>query len=197
HRGDAEFSGMVLSAADQIARTLGMPADAEERLRAGLRHVLMTATEEGHCYLPACDLIERSAETLEVEDQAKLEDALEKMLDDGSLKVEEKEGGRAVYLPPLWQTEEGVARRCKELIEQPLRVDSNRVGSWLDRFAEKRGVELSEQQRRAIHLATASRVMILTGGPGTGKTFTLRAMVELFYAMRKTVALASPTGRAA
>src|SRR5262249_57146105 len=80
---------------------------------------------------------------------------------------------------------------------QPLRVDSNRVGSWLDRFAEKRGVELSEQQRLAIHLATESRVMILTGGPGAGKTFTLRTMVELFYAMRKTVALASPTGRAA
>jgi len=197
YRLAAEVYGIGFRTADQIARNLGMPADAEERLRAGLRHVLMTATEEGHCYLPACDLIERSAETLEVEDQAKLEDALEKMLDDGSLKVEENEGGRAIYLPPLWQSERGVARRLKALIGQPLRVDSNRVGSWLDRFAEKRGVELSEQQRRAIHLATASRVMILTGGPGTGKTFTLRAMVELFYAMRKTVALASPTGRAA
>ena len=197
YRLAAEVYGIGFRTADQIARNLGMPADAEERLRAGLRHVLMTATEEGHCYLPACDLIERSAETLEVEDQAKLEDALEKMLDDGSLKVEENEGGRAIYLPPLWQSERGVARRLKALIGQPLRVDSNRVGSWLDRFAEKRGVELSEQQRRAIHLATESRVMILTGGPGTGKTFTLRAMVELFYAMRKTVALASPTGRAA
>jgi exodeoxyribonuclease V alpha subunit len=78
-----------------------------------------------------------------------------------------------------------------------MRVDSNRVGSWLDRFAEKRGVSLSEEQRRAIQLGAQSRVMILTGGPGTGKTATLRAMVELFYAMRKTVALASPTGRAA
>ncbi|HKE04395.1 MAG TPA: ATP-dependent RecD-like DNA helicase, partial [Blastocatellia bacterium] len=197
YRLAAEVYGIGFRTADQIARNLGMPADAEERLRAGLRHVLMTATEEGHCYLPACDLIERSAETLEVEDQAKLEDALEKMLDDGSLKVEENEGERAIYLPPLWQSERGVARRLKALIGQPPRVDSNRVGSWLDRFAEKRGVELSEQQRRAIHLATESRVMILTGGPGTGKTFTLRAMVELFYAMRKTVALASPTGRAA
>src|SRR5215510_16483865 len=197
YRLAAEVYGIGFRTADQIARNLGMPADAEERLRAGLRHVLMTATEEGHCYLPACDLIERSAETLEVEDQAKLEDALEKMLDDGSLKVEENEGERAIYLPPLWQSERGVARRLKALIGQPPRVDSNRVGSWLDRFAEKRGVELSEQQRLAIHLATESRVMILTGGPGTGKTFTLRAMVELFYAMRKTVALASPTGRAA
>src|SRR5215468_2219932 len=197
YRLAAEVYGIGFRTADQIARNLGMPADAEERLRAGLQHVLMTATDEGHCYLPACDLIERSTETLEVGDRAKLEDTLEKMLDDGSLKVEENEGERAIYLPPLWQSERGVARRLKALIGQPPRVDSNRVGSWLDRFAEKRGVELSEQQRRAIHLATESRVMILTGGPGTGKTFTLRAMVELFYAMRKTVALASPTGRAA
>src|SRR5262244_160296 len=103
YRLSAEVYGIGFRTADQIARNLGMPADAEERLRAGLRHVLMTATEEGHCYLPACDLIERSAETLEVEDRAKLEAMREKMLDEGLLKVEEKageaDGGRAIYLP--------------------------------------------------------------------------------------------------
>lgn len=197
YRLAAEVYGIGFRTADQIARNLGMPVDAEERLRAGLQHVLMTATEEGHCYLPADDLIKRSAEALEVEDQAKLSATLEKMLDDGLLKVEENAGERAIYLPPLWQSERGVARRLQALIEEPVRVDLNRVGSWLDRFAEKRGVELSDEQRRAIHLAAESRVMILTGGPGTGKTTTLRAMVDLFYAMRKTVALASPTGRAA
>ena len=114
-----------------------------------------------------------------------------------SLKIEENDGDRAIYLPPLWQSERGVARRLKALIERPVRVESNRVGLWLDRFTEKRGIELSDEQRRAIHLATESRVMILTGGPGTGKTMSLRAMVDLFYAMQKTVALASPTGRAA
>ncbi|MGE0127760.1 MAG: ATP-dependent RecD-like DNA helicase [Blastocatellales bacterium] len=201
YRLAAEVYGIGFRTADQIARNLGMAVDAEARLRAGLQHVLMTATEEGHCYLPAGDLIKRSAEALEVEDQAKLSATLEKMLDDGLLKIEEKvdenDGERAIYLPPLWQSERGVARRLRALIEKPVRVDLNRVGSWLERFTEKRGIELSEEQRRAIHLAAESRVMILTGGPGTGKTTTLRAMVELFYAMRKTVALASPTGRAA
>ena len=192
-----EVYGIGFRTADQIARNLGMAPDAEERLRAGLRHSLMTASEEGHCYLPAGDLIERSAEALGVEDRAKLEAALEKALDDGLLKVEESGGESAVYLPPLWQSERGVARRLRALVGEPLRVDPNRVESWLDRFAAKRGVALSEEQRRAVHLAARSRVMILTGGPGTGKTFTLRTMVELFYAMRKTVALASPTGRAA
>ncbi len=208
YRLAAEVYGIGFRTADQIARNLGMPVDAEERLLAGLQHVLMKATEEGHCYLPSGDLIERSAEALDVADQAKLRATLEKALDDGLLKVEEKvnektvkngsDGAeRSIYLPPLWQSERGVARRLKMLIEKPARVDSYRVRSWLDRFTEKRGIELSDEQRRAIHLATESRVMILTGGPGTGKTMTLRAMVELFYAMGKTVALASPTGRAA
>jgi exodeoxyribonuclease V alpha subunit len=197
YRLAAEVYGIGFRTADQIARNLGMAPDAEERLRAGLRHTLMTASEGGHCYLPAGDLIERSAEALEVEDRAKLEASLERTLDDGLLKVEEDGGERAVYLPPLWQSERGVARRLQALVDAPLRVDANRVESWLDRFAAKRGVALSEEQRMAVHLAARSRVMVLTGGPGTGKTFTLRTMVELFYAMRKTVALASPTGRAA
>src|SRR5499426_253967 len=122
YRLAAEVYGIGFRTADQIARNLGIAVDAEERLRAGLQHVLMTATEEGHCYLPAGDLIERSAEALDVEDRAKLEAALEKMLDDGLLKVEETVGendgesgvggvGRAIYLPPLWQSERGVARR--------------------------------------------------------------------------------------
>src|SRR5262245_55204486 len=197
YRLAAEVYGIGFRTADHIARNLGMPVDAEERLRAGLQYTLMAASEDGHCYLPCGDLIERSAEALEVEDRAKLEAALEKTLDEGLLKVEENDGDSAIYLPPLWQSERGVARRLKALIETPLRVDSNRVESWLDRFTAKRGVELSEEQRRAIHLAAQSRVMILTGGPGTGKTTTLRTMVELLHAMRKTVALASPTGRAA
>jgi exodeoxyribonuclease V alpha subunit len=119
------------------------------------------------------------------------------MLDEGLLKVEEEGEGKSVYLPALWQSERGVARRLKKLLEKSVRVDSRRIEGWLDRYAEKRGVELSDEQRQAIQRAAAERVLILTGGPGTGKTTTLRAMVALFYAMGKSVLLASPTGRAA
>src|SRR5215510_3792129 len=104
YRLAAEVYGIGFRTADQIARNLGMAPDAEERLRAGLHHTLMAASEDGHCYLPHGDLIERSAEALEVEDRAKLEAALEKTLDEGLLKVEENGGERAVYLPPLWQS---------------------------------------------------------------------------------------------
>ena len=136
-----EVYGIGFRTADQIARNLGMAPDAEERLRAGLRHSLMTASEEGHCYLPAGDLIERSAEALGVEDRAKLEAALEKALDDGLLKVEESGGESAVYLPPLWQSERGVARRLRALVGEPLRVrsESGRVVARPLRGEARRG----------------------------------------------------------
>ncbi len=197
YRLASEVYGIGFKTADQIARNLGMPADAEERLRAGLQYVLLSATEEGHCYLPAEELIKRSADALEVEDRQKLETSLDRMLDDGLLKVEEDGEGKSIYLPPLWQSERGVARRLKALLEKSVRVDSKRIETWLERYTEKRGVELSDEQRQAIHRAAEERVMILTGGPGTGKTTTLRALVALFYAMGKSVLLASPTGRAA
>ncbi len=197
YRLAAEVYGIGFKTADQIARNLGMPVDAEERLRAGLQYVLSAATEEGHCYLPAHDLIKRSADALEVKDEARLDTSLGKMLDDGLLKTEEIEQEQAIYLPPLWQAERGIARRVKALVEKPVRIDAKRVESWLDRFTAKRGIELSAEQRQAIHRAAGNHILILTGGPGTGKTLSLRAMVELFQAMGKEVALASPTGRAA
>jgi exodeoxyribonuclease V alpha subunit len=197
YRLASEVYGIGFKTADQIARHLGVAVDAEERLRAGLHHVLLQATDEGHCYLPAHELIKRSAVALEVEDQERLDATLEKMLDDGLLKIEEFEEDKAIYSPPLWQAERGVARRMKALSGRRMRVDAGRIEDWLSRFTEKRGVELSDEQRQAIHRAAEEHVMIITGGPGTGKTTTLRALVALFYAMGKTVALGSPTGRAA
>ncbi len=197
YRLASEVYGIGFKTADQIARNLGVAVDAAERLQAGLQHVLSQATEEGHCYLPGVELIKRSAETLNVEDRSKLDSILEKLLNEGLLKIEQEESQPAIYLPPLWQAERGIARRLKVLLEKPVHVDSRRVEDWLDRFKEKRGIDLSQEQREAIHRATAERVMILTGGPGTGKTSALRAMVSLFFAMGKRVLLASPTGRAA
>lgn len=197
YRLAAEVYGIGFRTADQIARKLGLPADAEERLRAGLQYVLLTATEEGHCYLPAPELLERAAAVLAVEEPTKLAATLEKMLDDGLLKIEEAGDEQAIYLPPLWQAERGVARRVKTLLAKPVRAEAKRIASWLDRFTAKYGSALSAEQRQAIHRAAAERLLVLTGGPGVGKTTTLRALVALFHAMGKTVALASPTGRAA
>ncbi|MBO0800381.1 MAG: AAA family ATPase, partial [Blastocatellia bacterium] len=198
YRLASEVYGIGFRTADQIAKNLGMPADAAERMRAGLQFVLLQATDDGHCYLPSGELIERSSVVLGIEDRGKLETTLEKMLDDGLLKTENnKADGKAIYLPPIWQSERGVARRLMTLLEKQIRVDEKRIDNWLDRFNAKQGIELSAEQRRAVQRAASERVFVLTGGPGTGKTSTLRAMVGLFSAMGRSVLLASPTGRAA
>ncbi len=197
YRLAAEVYGIGFKTADQIARNLGIAADAEERLRAGLQYVLSQATEAGHCYLPSRELLRQAAETLGVEERPRLAAALEALLDEGQLKIEEAGSDHAIYLPPLWQAERSLARRLRKLMERPVRVELRRVNSWIDRYTEKKGIELSEEQRRAVQTAAAERVMVLTGGPGTGKTTSLKAIVALFHAMQKRVLLASPTGRAA
>jgi exodeoxyribonuclease V alpha subunit len=197
YRLASDVYGIGFRTADQIARNLGMPADAEERMRAGLQFVLLQATDEGHCYLPSRELIKRSTVTLAIEDGEKLESVLEKMLDEGLLKTEKDSDEKSVYLPPIWQSERGVARRLRTLLQRSIRIDDRRIEDWLDRFNAKRGIELSDEQRRAVHRAAAERLFILTGGPGTGKTSTLRTLVALFSAMGRSVLLASPTGRAA
>ena len=119
------------------------------------------------------------------------------MLDEGWLKMESGAAEHCIYLPSFWQAERSIVRRMKSLLARNVQVGSARVESWLARYAEQRGVQLSEEQRLAIQQAAKSRALVLTGGPGTGKTTTLRAMVQMFEAMGKSIALASPTGRAA
>lgn len=197
YRLAVEVYGIGFRTADQIARNLGMPIDSPERMKAGLRHVLLEASEEGHCYLPQSELITRAARALAVEGEFKLAAACAAMLDEGLLKMEVEAADHAVYLPPFWQAERSIARRLKAMLEKSLQVNLSRVELWLKRLAERRGLELSDEQRSAIRQAAQARVLVLTGGPGTGKTTTLRTMVLLFEAMGKRIALASPTGRAA
>jgi exodeoxyribonuclease V alpha subunit len=197
YRLASEVYGIGFRTADQIARNMGIAVDAEARLRAGLRYVLLDATEQGHCYLPLSQLLARSATTLGVEDMERLAASVEALLDEGQLKGESTADDQAIYLPPMWQAERSLARRLKTLLARPVRIDLKRVDDWLARFAAAKQVELSDEQCQAIVEAACARVLILTGGPGTGKTTTLRAMVALFHAMGRRVLLASPTGRAA
>lgn len=197
YRLAADVYGIGFRTADQIARNLGMPIDAEARLQAGLQYVLSQATDQGHCYLPLCELLSRAREILTIESDARLAASVEALLDDGNLKSEVLVDDRALYLPALWQAERSVARRLRSLLDRKVNADLKRVEDWLGRFTSQKGIELSPEQRGAIVTAVQSRVLILTGGPGTGKTTTLRALVALFKAMGKSVLLASPTGRAA
>jgi exodeoxyribonuclease V alpha subunit len=197
--------GIGFVTADAIARNLGIAPDSEFRYRSGILHVLGEASEEGHCFLPEAELIHRVVKRLEIADHRPNPEQVlgltQQMVVDGELvKTEEpiaELNQFGYYAPPFFGAEQKLAERLQQLLQQPLEVDLPRVQRWIDRFIEKTGTQLSEQQRYAVEMAASQRLLVLTGGPGCGKTFTTRTIVALWKAMGKAIALASPTGRAA
>jgi len=200
-----DIYGIGFITADTIARKMGMAPDSDFRYQAGLLYVLSQAGEEGHCFLPAQKLVEHATTRLALPeapvDPTRIEALIEAMAKAQQLMVEQGYGDLAnqhtCYAPAFYHTEVALARRLAPFASAPVEVDLPRVGRWLDGYTQKKGINLSVQQRRAVELAASSRLMILTGGPGTGKTFTTRAIVALWRAMGKSILLAAPTGRAA
>ena len=201
----ADIYGIGFVTADTIARNLGFAPDSDFRYQAGILYVLTLAAEEGHCFLPVPKLVEHTTKRLALPDApvdpTRIEALLETMAREQQLIVEQGYGDLAnqqmCYAPAFYHTEVAFARRLAMFASAPVAVDLPRVGRWIETFPHKRGITLSAEQRRAVELAASSRLMILTGGPGTGKTFTTRAIVALWRAMGKSILLAAPTGRAA
>ncbi|WP_225914065.1 SF1B family DNA helicase RecD2 [Leptolyngbya ohadii] len=205
YRLATDVYGIGFVTADAIARNFGVHPNSEFRYRAGLLHILSEAAEEGHCFLPQPELVERTVERLALPDhRIDASDILALTTDmtiDGELMMQggtgDLQGQFLCYAPPFFHTEQGLANRVKYLLSQPVTVDMLRVERWIDRFVASTKLQLSPQQRQAVVMAASHRVLILTGGPGTGKTFCTRTIVALWKAMGKTITLASPTGRAA
>lgn len=200
-----DIYGIGFLSADKIARQIGIAPESEFRLRAGIQYVLSSAAEDGHCFLPEPELVARVVEQLTLPDHPvdvpRLQTLVAEMAEAGELVRETLEGDqpaqRRWYHPAFFQAESHLAQRLLQLTSRPVEVDLERVRRWIDRFMEQTGVTLTLQQRQAVELAAQSRVLILTGGPGCGKTFTTRAITQLWKAMGKSLALAAPTGRAA
>jgi exodeoxyribonuclease V alpha subunit len=200
-----DIYGIGFITADTIARKLGIAPDSDFRYRAGLLYVLSQAGEEGHCFLPVPKLIEHATKRLALPDApvdpACIETLIEAMAKEQQLIVEQGYGDLAdqqiCYAPAFYHTEVALARRLAAFASTPVEVDLERVGRWIDHFTQKRGITLSVEQRHAVELAASSRLLVLTGGPGCGKTFTTRTTVALWRSMRKSILLAAPTGRAA
>jgi exodeoxyribonuclease V alpha subunit len=202
--------GIGFKTADKIAGNLGFSTECEPRLRAGLLYTLSEATDFGHLYLPGPVLTKQAAETLGV-DEALLPPVLDTMVQSEEVVVEElgaadpgngvgdDDALLAVYHPALHRTEVGLANRLRRMAESPAasKVADDRVASWLEYQAGAQGLELSEEQRQAVSMALTSRLMVLTGGPGTGKTTCTNLICRAFEARHRTIVLASPTGRAA
>jgi exodeoxyribonuclease V alpha subunit len=185
--------GIGFRTADKIAAKLGYDSQSHARCSAGLTYVLNQLSNEGHCYATRQQLLEKGAEILEVEEEI-LGRVLETMVMEGLLL---KEAGEIYYLPPFYYSEIGVAQKIKELLTFPFPFNATKLNEIIAKVQQEKRLQYDEVQIEAIKTACSSKVMVLTGGPGTGKTTTTLAIIQVFKKMGARVSLAAPTGRAA
>ncbi|MFI0896791.1 ATP-dependent RecD-like DNA helicase [Streptomyces sp. NPDC020983] len=207
YRLAAEVWGIGFLTADRIAQAVGIPHDSPERVKAGLQYALSQATDGGNCFLPQERLIADAVKLLQV-DTGLVIDCLGELADEEgvvreSLPAPDGDGEpvTAVYLVPFHRAEISLAAQVVRLLRGPEErlpafrdVDWDKALSWL---AGHTGADLAPEQQQAVRLALTEKVAVLTGGPGCGKSFTVRSVVALARAKRAKVVLAAPTGRAA
>lgn len=190
-----EEFGVDFAQADALALSLGVETEDPQRLEAGLLFELAHNLNNGHTFLPQGKLVGATAQLLSVPGE-ELEDCLDDLaagLRGAGAGGPDQDG---VYLPSLYEAETLIAWRIREMSENELLPPSDMEG-LLRRIQREQGIIYAPQQRQAVELAAQRQVMLLTGGPGTGKTTCLRGVLALFEAMGLDTALAAPTGRAA
>jgi len=191
-----DIPGIGFKSADQIAQKIGIPHDSIIRACAGLAHVLQEATGQGHCGLPV-ELLKEEAGKLLLVDEAIIQTALERTLNERKL-IWEKVGDEPLILLPLLQrAEEGIAVQIKRLANATSSyppIDFEKAVAWCQ---NKTGKELAPSQREALKQALSSRALVITGGPGVGKTTLVNAILLILRAKKVRCLLCAPTGRAA
>lgn len=196
-----EVFGIGFIKADAIAQSMGLAPDSRERVRAGLFYTLNELAGEGHTCAPREMLLETAANLLRIDNPGRVSAVLDVQISAGNLIRDSLPGGEAVYLPLYYYAERGAAQRLRALADTPSKlaqaVQKTGGAAVVERATRQAGVTLTAQQRDAVLAALTNKVSVLTGGPGTGKTTTLRTAIAAFADMKATFALASPTGRAA
>lgn len=191
-----DIPGIGFKTADEIAQKAGIPRDSLLRAQAGLEHLLGEATGEGHCALPRALLLEKTTELLEIPSQRAAE-ALLQLLQKKELVQETIQDEELIFLPQIQSAEQGIAMAIRELAERPPNlpsIDCEKAIAWAEK---KTGKELAAAQREAVRLALARRVLVITGGPGVGKTTLLNVLLAILRAKKVRCLLCAPTGRAA
>ena len=184
--------GIGFQTADKIALKLGMQNQSYARCRGGIFYTLNQLANDGHCFAIWDDLVKKCVEILSV-DESVVVMTLDYLTHEKELFREE---GHNIYLPPFYYAEIGVARKIQRIMRLPVRPISN-IDAKIREIESASGVQYDETQREAIRFVVSSKVSVLTGGPGTGKTTITRAIIEIFRQSGQTVLLAAPTGRAA
>ncbi len=191
-----DIHGIGFKTADQIAQRLGLPAESLARARAGLDHVLGEAVGVGHCALPSAQACAAAQALLQVREQIVAE-AFEQGRRDGDLVTETIEDVELTFLPRLRQAEIGIAHRLRTLGHGPPAYPAIEVEKALAWAQTKTGCALAPSQQAALRLALSHRALVITGGPGVGKTTLLKTLLLILRAKRVVCLLCAPTGRAA
>ena len=204
YRLATDIFGIGFITADKIAEKLGFAKDSDLRAAAGILYVLHELTDEGHVYYPYEPLIAKCKEILDI-DREIIVKAMGAVAVDKQVVIEDlnrhntefEVNNKAVYLAGYHTAEKNLASRLKTLINAPQsirKIDTEKAIKWVQ---EKLSIDLAEKQIEAIRCAAENKVMIITGGPGTGKTTIINAILKIFSAVKANIMLAAPTGRAA
>ena len=188
----ADVWGIGFKTADRIAMSLGVAPQSDLRARAGVLYVLQTLSEEGHCFCPREDLVAAAGQLLEIPGEILLA-AVRHGVEAGTL-VDERGN---LFLRPLYEAETGTAAHLRRLLATRTSyppIQAEKAVAWAE---ERMRLTFAPAQKAALMMALSSKVAIITGGPGVGKTTIVRALVDIFRARRLNVCLAAPTGRAA
>ena len=190
-----DIAGVGFKMADEIAKRVGIFTDSDFRIKSGVLYTLLQATGNGHTYLPETDLLSQASELLRVEPES-IEKHLMDMQIDKRLVIRESEGVRVVYASQYYYMEMGVARMLHDLNIRG-REPEEKIRKKLLQIQKEESIELDEKQVQAVVEAVNSGLLIITGGPGTGKTTTINTIIRYFESEEMEILLAAPTGRAA
>lgn len=192
-----EIFGVGFLTADRIARQLGIPAEAPERLEAGVLHTLQEGAGQGHTFLPEDQLVRTASDLLETPAE-KIPAAIAGLVARQHIVVRPgKEAPPAVYLPRLETAERTVAEDLAHLLGSPPGTDPVIVDVAIAWYQGEAGIRFASQQRFALAAALSRKAVVITGGPGTGKTTLIRGVVKILERKNARIVLAAPTGRAA
>lgn len=195
YRMAEDISGVGFKTADDIARRIGIEPDSDYRIKAGILYLLVHASGEGHVYLPEQELIYRAKELLQAEEEA-IHRQIMSLNIEKKIMLTEDNNEKMIYSAVFYYMELNIARMLHDL-NISYDYDSIALGKRLDQIEDLIDTTLDEQQRAAVKEAVYNGLLIVTGGPGTGKTTTINAIIKLFEAEGLDILLAAPTGRAA
>ena len=192
-----EIEGIGFERADRLAQKLGLDADSEDRLCSGVQYMLgANAGQNGHVCLPREKLVASAAKLLGATPEG-VENAVSSMIKTKKLCVVTFDGVQYLYDRSLYEHEKYIASKLCLLDKVCPAMDTANIGSFIEKEERESGVQYAQLQRQAIYGALENGVMLLTGGPGTGKTTVVRALLHIFDSMGLNIALCAPTGRAA